>query len=124
MPGLFDLPPKLINVIIGHLSPPSEMSRGYSQDFHYDHHHLCTCFPKEDCNRKLVLYDARYEYLTTQYETDVLRFAIAHPYIAQCISVGGWNVAVETLMLLERKDPGIIPRVPKELRNMVRYVLF
>lgn len=124
MTVLFDLPPELINIIVGHLSPPSELSRVYSQNFHYDDDHLCPCFPKEDCNRQLVLYDARYEHLRMQYETDVLRFAIAHPYIAQCISVGGWSGAVDALMLLDRKDLGIIPCVPEELRNMVRYVLF
>jgi hypothetical protein len=124
MTGLFDLPPKLINVIVGHLSPPSDISRGYSQNSYYDDPLLCPCFPKEDCNRQLVLYDARYEHLKLHYETDVLRFAIAHPYIARCISVGGWSGAVDTLMLAHRKDLGIIPCVPEELRRMVRYVLF
>jgi hypothetical protein len=124
MTGLFDLPPELINVIVGHLSPPSEISRGYSQSYYYDEPHLCQCFPKEDCNRQLVLCDARREHLKMQYETDVLRFALAHPFIAQCIAIGGWSGAVDTLMLLKRKELGIIPCVPEELRGMVRYVFF
>jgi hypothetical protein len=119
MTALLDLPPELINVVVGHLAPSSAVPLNEA----FDSSQSCPCIPQEDPNRQLVLYNAELEHLRKGYETDVLRLGMAHPYIAQCISHGGWRGVVDAMWLKRRKDLGVIPCVPEELRGVIRYVI-
>jgi hypothetical protein len=112
---LLDLPPEPINLIVGHIAPPPELPSMQEIE-------TCPCVPREDRNLQLVLSDTEYDQLRTAYETDVLRFGVAYPYIAGSISNGGWQGVVDSMWMLENRGYGIIPCVPEELRSIVRYV--
>jgi hypothetical protein len=119
MTGLLDLPPELINVIVGYLAPPPDIPRTHP----FGMPDPCPCLPKADWNRELVLYDSRPEHLETAYETDAMRFGLAHPYIGACILSGGWRGTVDALFLADKQDIGVIPYVPEGYRKMIRYVI-
>jgi hypothetical protein len=40
----------------------------------------------------------------------------------RCMESGGWNGVVDALMVVTRMDIGLVPSVPKEIRDVVRYV--
>lgn len=104
---LLDLPPELINLIVGYLARPSSAS------------HRCPCFAQNDTNRQLDIYDNQ----ASAYETDALHFGLAHAYIEQCIVNGGWRGVVDALCFSRGKDIRLIPCVPDGFRGMIGYVL-
>jgi hypothetical protein len=116
---LSNLPPELINIIVGYLEPPSEAPRTLIHHPQKD----CSCFPQNDQDRELILYNTDLQQIREAYETDILRLGLAHPYVARCISDGGWHGVVDSLLMCSRRggdDFGTIPCVPEEFRNMVR----
>jgi hypothetical protein len=110
---LLDLPPELINVIVGYLAPPSILLRLGPCGIQ-----ACYCGPQEDDHRQLVLYDLRR--ISNPHETDVMRFAMAHPYLIECILDGGRQVVVDAVTIFSKKEFGVAPRIPTRFRGLVR----
>lgn len=116
---LLDLPPELINLVAGYLSPPPKGPRviGYSP---FD---ACECLPEEDLDRQMMLYDnadSRPADSLNSQETDALRFGTAHAYLGRCIASGRWQGVIE---MSDVVDIGALRRIPEEFRAVVRYVL-
>lgn len=111
---LLELPAEVINLIIAHLQPPSDVPQ--------NNLHRCSCLPQQDRIRQLLLYNATQ--ILKAYETDLLHFALVDPYIVRCMEAGGWHGVVEAQMVVTRMDVGLVPYVPKEIRDVVRYVSF
>jgi hypothetical protein len=113
---LLDLPPELINLIVGHLAHPSSIPRTHGHDNGVE---ACWCIPEED-DRELVLYDGESAERERAYETDALHFGMAHPYIADCIANGGWIGVVDVLYRRGLEGSHVIPCVSEEYRGMVK----
>jgi hypothetical protein len=106
---LLDLPPEIINLITDHLSLPPKNSRRISES--------CPHFSHDQNQDRLALYDA--SETSTDFEADVLRFAMAHPYIASCMENSGQQFEVDTTVI---DGLGVVPRVPEQFRGIVKYV--
>jgi hypothetical protein len=104
---LLDLPPELIDLIVGYLDRPFAV-------------HRCSCFLQDDPDRQLALYD-QYK---MAHETDALHFGMAYPFILQCIANGGWRGAIDAMCFRRGNDIRVIPYVPEGFRGMVRCVIF
>jgi hypothetical protein len=104
---LLDLPPEIINSITDHLALP--LKRQVSDS--------CPHFPHDQKQDRLTVYDA--SETSKSYETDVLRFAMADPYIANCMEDSGRQIEADATVV---KDLGVVPCVPEEVRWTVKYV--
>lgn len=105
---LLDLPAEIINLITDYLSLPPK-SRRQVRD-------LCPRFSHEQNQGRLTLYDA--SETSANFEADVLRFAMAHRYIASCIENSGRHFEVDTTVI---DGLGVVPRVPEQFRRIVKY---
>jgi hypothetical protein len=106
---LLDLPAEIINLITDHLSlPPKGSHQGPKS---------CPNFPHEHDRARLTLYDA--SKTSAGYESDVLHFAMADPYIAKCMEKSGRQIEVDATVV---KGLGVVPCAPEEVRRMVKYV--
>jgi hypothetical protein len=104
---LLDLPAEIIHLIIDHLSIPPKNPRQVPD--------LCPHFSHDQNQRRLTLYDA--SETSANYEADVLRFAMADPYIASCIENSGRKFEVDTTVL---DGLGVVPRAPERFRRIVK----
>lgn len=77
MAMLLDLPPEIINCITNHLAVPL---KGRVSD-------SCPHFSHGQTQDRLALYDV--SETSKNYESDVLRFAMADPYIVNCMEKSG-----------------------------------
>jgi hypothetical protein len=112
---LIDLPPEIINLITDLLSPipPKSPDRVLQSRPHFS--------PNQEYDqdrRRIAIYDA--SGTAGGYETDVVRFAMADPYIARCIAKCGRRVEVDAV-IIDRL--GVVPCVAEEVRWMVKYVI-
>jgi hypothetical protein len=113
---LLDLSPEIINLITDILSPrpPKNSSRIL---------HSCPHFAHDQNQDRLAVYDV--SETPGGYETDVVRFAMAHPYVAKCIENCGRRIEVDATVMEGLEELGVVPcmsSVPEEVRRIVRYV--
>jgi hypothetical protein len=104
---LLDLPPEIINSITDHLALPLKRQIPES----------CPHFSHDQKDGRLAIYDASES--SASYETDVLRFALVHPYIAKCMENSGRQIEADATVV---EGLGVLPCAPEEVRQLVKYV--
>jgi hypothetical protein len=107
---LLNLPPEIINLITDILSPrsPKNPSRILQS---------CPHFAHDQNQDRLAIYDV--SETPGGYETDVVRFTMAHPYIAKCIENCGRRIEVDATVV---EGLGVVLYVPERFRQLVKYV--